>query len=319
LRVEITPGTPLPPDDPSETNAATRPSAVDPRPAVVLLLAVVGLSFAGPLVRLSHAHPLAIAAWRLGFSLIIVAAFLVATGAWREWRSLDRRTALIACGAGALLAIHFWAWNASVGLTTVAASVVLVNIQPAVVAALSAAWLRERPTARQWAGIAIAMGGAMIVVAPELRLARGSGRDAALGDALALLGGVTAALYYVAGRRLRGRLGLWPYVGLVYAACFVSLLALAAALGVALAPQPPRELAIFAALALGPMMLGHTGLNWALRYLRAYAVNVTVLGEPIGAALLAAALPGIAEVPAAATVAGGALILGGVLLTLSRS
>ena len=56
----------------------------------VLCLALIGISFAGPLVRLSHAHPLAIAIWRLGFSLIFIAIALVVTGSWRQWRRLDR-------------------------------------------------------------------------------------------------------------------------------------------------------------------------------------------------------------------------------------
>ena len=107
-------------------------------------------------------------------------------------------------------------------------------------------------------------------------------------------------------------------VALVYGACLVTLLGLAAGLRVPLAPQPPRELAIFAALAVGPMMLGHTGMNWALRYLPAFVVNLTTLGEPIGATLLAALLPGIREVPPAQTVAGGALVLAGVVVALPR-
>src|SRR4051812_40853304 len=113
--------------------------------SLVLFLALVGISFAGPLVRLSHAHPLAIAIWRLGFALIIIAIALVTTGTWRQWRRLDWRGVLIAVGAGAMLAIHFWTWNASISLTTVAASVVLVNMQPALVALLSGTWLHEPP------------------------------------------------------------------------------------------------------------------------------------------------------------------------------
>src|SRR5215475_8747453 len=119
---------------------------------LVLFLALVGISFAGPLVRLSHAHPLTIAIWRLGFALIVIAVALVTTGTWRQWRRLDRRGVLLALGAGVMLAIHFWTWNASIALTTVAASVVLVNTQQAIVAILSALWLREPPTWRQWMG-----------------------------------------------------------------------------------------------------------------------------------------------------------------------
>lgn len=293
----------------------------DARAPLVLVLAVLGVSLSGPLVRLSHAHPLAIAAWRLAFSLVAIAAALLLTGEWREWRRVTRTELGIALGAGTMLALHFWSWNSSVALTTVAASVVLVNTQPVVVALLSAAWLREAPTRRQWIGIGVAMFGALVVAAPDLL---GGARDGAphpralLGDLLALGGALTAALYFVAGRRLRASLSLWPYVGLVYGTCLLVLLALVALTGAPLAPQPPRELAIFAALALGPMLLGHTGLNWALKHSPAYVVNLTLLGEPVGATLIAATLPGIRELPAPATLVGGAVVLAGILLAARR-
>lgn len=287
----------------------------------MLLAAVLGVSLSGPLVRLSHAHPLAIAAWRLAFSLIVIGVALLATGEWREWRRVTRRELTIALGAGAMLALHFWSWNSSVALTSVAASVVLVNTQPVVVALLSAAWLHEAPSRRQWIGIVVAMLGALIVAGPDLLGARGGGPThprAWLGDLLALGGALTAALYFVAGRRLRSSLSLWPYVGLVYGSCLVVLLVLVAATRAPLAPQPPRELAIFAALAVGPMLLGHTGLNWALKHSPAYVVNLTLLGEPVGATLIAAMLPGIREVPGPATLAGGAVVLVGILLAARR-
>ena len=65
-------------------------------------------------------------------------------------------------------------------------------------------------------------------------------------------------------------------------------------------------------------MLGHTGMNWALRHARAYQVNIVLLGEPIGATLLAALLPGIRERPTVLTLAGGAIVLAGILLAERR-
>lgn len=286
--------------------------------SLVLALALAGISFAGPLVRLSHANPLAIAIWRLGFSLVAIAIALAATGSWRQWRRLDRSGVLLAMGTGAMLALHLWTWNSSVSLTTVSASVVLVNMQPALVALLSAVWLREPPTHRQWLGITVAMVGALVVAVPDLMSASSGApapTHALLGDVLALAGAAAAACYLVAGRRLRATLDLWPYVGIVYGSAFVVLLVMAALVNAPIFPQPPREVAIFAALAVGPMLLGHTGLNWALRYFPAYVVNLTLLGEPIGATLLAALLPGIREVPGTATFMGGALILAGVYVT----
>jgi drug/metabolite transporter (DMT)-like permease len=286
-------------------------------PFWVLAAALLGISFAGPLVRLSAADPLAIAVWRLGFSLIIVAAFLVATGEWRQWRSLTARDAGIATVAGVALALHFWAWNASIHLTTIAASVTLVNLQPAIIIGISALFLRETPTRRQLVGIAIAVAGAVVIASPDLgNSGSTAGNNATLGNLLATSAAVTAAIYYTIGRHLRASYGVWAYVGLAYTACFVALLLFAGISGVTLTPQPPRELAIFGALAIGPMLLGHTGMNWALKYLPAYVVNLTVLGEPIGATILGAILPGIRQIPPVVTLVGGAIMLAGVVIAV---
>lgn len=284
------------------------------KPYWVLALAMLGISFAGPLVRLSNANPLTIAVWRLGFSLLIVAVFLVATSEWRDWRRIGGRQFLLALSAGVCLALHFWAWNASIHLTTIAASVTLVNLQPAMVAAISAIALKERPTSKQILGIAIAMVGALIIAAPDF--SRGNEANAPLvGNLLAVSAALTAAIYYTIGRTLRRMLGIWAYVAIVYGAAFVALIAIALFRGVSLAPQPSRELAIFAALALGPMLLGHTGMNWALEFLPAYVVNLTVLGEPVGATLLGAIIPAIHQIPGVSTLVGGAIVLGGVIIT----
>jgi drug/metabolite transporter (DMT)-like permease len=284
-------------------------------PWVVLALAVIAISFGGPLSRLANAHPLAIASWRLGLSLIAVAAFLAASRGWRQWRLLSRAELAAALGAGVFLALHFWTWIASLGMTTVAASVVLVNTQPVIVALLSAVFLHEAPVRRQWIGIAVAVAGAVVVAGPDLLAPGATSRRAVIGNLLALVGAVAAALYFLVGRRLRGKLDLWPYVALVYGACFVTLVVCALAVGAPLWPQRPREIAIFAGLALGPMLIGHTGCNWALRYLPAYVVNVALLGELVGATILAALLPSINEVPPPPTVVGGALILAGIAVT----
>jgi drug/metabolite transporter (DMT)-like permease len=288
-------------------------------PLPVLALALLGISVAAPLVRLSHSDPLAIAVWRLIFSFAFIAPLLLATGQHRQLRALSGMDFAIASAAGAMLALHFWSWNASIGFTTIAASVVLVNLQPAFVGVLSALWLREPPSRRQWLGIVIALAGAMVVAAEWFTAPAPPGRNPALGNTLAVLGAVTAALYYIAGRRLRKTLDLWPYVTVVYGACLVTLVAMAMIRGVPLLPLPARELAIMVALAAGPMMLGHTGMNYALRYLPAYAVNLTVLGEPVGATLLAAIIPGIAELPSLWTLAGGLLILFGVFVTVRKA
>ena len=287
------------------------------RYALVLLIALAGISVSGPLVRLSTAPALTIAVWRIGLSLVIVAVMLATTGQWRQWQRLEPGALGVAVLAGVSLAFHFWSWNASIALTTVSASVLLVNTQPIVVAILSVVWLREPPSRRQWLGIAVAMLGAVVIAAPDLVASAGAAstaRNPFLGDVLALVGAVAAGIYYVIGRRLRAILDLWAYVALVYGACFLTLLGLAWAVHAPIAHQSNRDLAIFVALAIGPMLLGHTALNWTLEFLPAYVVNLVLLGEPVGATIIAAFLPGIREVPSPATFAGGILVLAGVLM-----
>lgn len=216
--------------------------------------------------------------------------------------------------AGIFLALHFWAWNASIQLTTIAASVTLVSLQPAFVVGISVLFLREYPNRIQVMGILVAFIGAMVIALPSVLTGDSAARSALSGNLLAISAAVTAGAYYVIGRRVRASLGIWAYVGIVYFACFVALLAFATARGVVLYPLAPREFEIFAGLALGPMLLGHTGMNWALKFMPAYVVNLLVLGEPIGATLIGALLPGIAQIPSVFTFAGGAIVLAGVVV-----
>jgi drug/metabolite transporter (DMT)-like permease len=132
---------------------------------------------------------------------------------------------------------------------------------------------------------------------------------------LALLGAGFVSGYYVIGRKLRQKLDLWVYIGTVYGIAALVLVAI-----VALDPRaeltgyPASDWLIFAALAAGPMMLGHTGINYALRYVPAFVANIAILGEPVGATVIAWLLPQLREVPSLATLTGALLIGTGILL-----
>lgn len=258
----------------------------------------------GPLVRFSDAPALAIAAWRLVFAVALIALLRALSGGirphGREWRA--------AIVGGVFLAGHFWAWIASIEYTSVASSVALVCMQPVFVAILSATVLHEHPTRAQWAGIVVAVIGAFVIAWGDW----GRGREALFGDALALLGAVLVSVYYVIGRKLRQRLDLWTYTGVVYGVAALVLIGAALASGVEMVHHPGREWLLFGLLALLPTMLGHTGANYALAHYPAYKVNLTILGEPVIASLLAWGLPGIRETPPVQTIVGGLLILAGI-------
>lgn len=282
---------------------------------LVLLIAVLAMSWGGPLVRFATAPALVVAGWRVGFSALFVAAVILGTGGLGALRALTRRDWLLATAAGVCLAAHFWTWIASLSFTTVASSVVLVSTGPVFVALLSATLLGERPARREWAGIGVAVAGAAVIGWGDFA----GGPEPLLGDALAVAGALFGSLYFVAGRTLRPRLGLWTYTGVVYGVAAAVLLGAAAALpATSLTGYPAQDWLVFLALAAGPMMIGHTGVNYALRHVRAYRANLALLGEPIGATLLAWWLPGIRERPSAQLVMGGALVLAGIALGMAR-
>ena len=196
-----------------------------------------------------------------------------------------------------------------------ASSVVLVNTQPVFVAVLSILFLGERPTSRQWLGIGVAVVGAGIIGWGDF----GGGARPLLGDLLAVAGALFVSLYYVIGRRLRQRMDLWSYIAVVYGVAAGVLLGAAAVHpAVAVSGYPGTDWLVFLALAAGPMMIGHTGVNYALRHVRAYVANLALLGEPIGATLLAWWLPGIRERPTAQLLIGGSLVLLGIGLGVLR-
>ncbi len=311
------PSAPRTPDHapPPERPDAADPTGSVPPPAVspwlALVVAVAAISWAGPLVRLATAPALSVAAWRMVFSMAFIGVVLAARGSVLKGARLTGREWAWAVTGGLLLAGHFWSWIASLRYTTVASSVVLVSLQPFIVAVLSAVLLSERPTRRQWLGIAVAMAGAMTVGWGDFAL----GPRALFGDALAFLAAWLVAGYYLIGRVLRRKLDLWAYVAVVYGVAAVALLAAVAVTpGSPMVGFPLGDWLVFLALAAGPMMLGHTGVNYAIRYVPAYVANLFLLGEPIGATLIAWLLPAIAEIPPPQTLAGGALILLGIAL-----
>jgi drug/metabolite transporter (DMT)-like permease len=294
----------------SDTAPAERPPVP---PLLALLVAVLAVSVSGPLVRFTAAPALVVAAWRLIIATLFIAGVLLVRRA--PLPRLTRGEWVLALVAGSFLAAHFWSWTASLDYTTVSSSVVLVSTQPVFVAVLSGMMLGEAATRRQWAGILIAVSGAAVIAWGDFAL----GGTALFGDALALAGALFVSVYYVIGRRLRARLELWWYIGIVYGiAGAVLLLAALAMPDVRLTGYGGADWLVFIALAAGPMMLGHTGVNYALRYVRAYVANLALLGEPIGATMIAWLLPAIAEVPGPQTLIGGLLIIGGIGLTVLR-
>ncbi|OYR71279.1 DMT family transporter [Halorubrum ezzemoulense] len=284
--------------------------AVSPKAA--LATAVAAVSAGAILVRLSEAPSSVAAFYRVLFTTVPLGA----VAAWRYRADLARirpRDLAFAALSGVALAVHFAAWFESLRWTSVAASVTLVQAQPVFVALGAWLLLRERVTRRMAAGIAVAVGGMVSMSFGDFLSGVAVGPRPLYGNALALIGAVAAAGYVLAGRSLRQRISLVPYVTVVYGVCVLVLLSFVLAAGHPLTGYPPREWLLFVGLAAGPGLLGHTVLNWALAHLESSVVSVSLLGEPVGATLLAVAF--LSETPTPATVVGGCVVLLGIYVT----
>jgi drug/metabolite transporter (DMT)-like permease len=291
-------------------------------PLVALAVAVLAISTSAILVRWSDAPNVVKALYRVTFTVVALLPLVVRNRGRAAVTRIDRRDGVVAVAAGAALALHFAAWFESLDHTTVAASVTLVQAQPVFVVAGGWLLLGERVTRRSAAGVGVAVGGMAVLsfgrsllAAVDPTVAAGVDAGTGYGNALALLGAVAVAAYYLAGRSLRRRLSVLPYVIVVYTACAGVLLAVAVERGYPLFGYPLHEWGLFAAMALGPGVLGHTVINWALGHLESHVVSVTLLGEPLGSAVLAAVL--LSEVPSVGTALGGAVVLAGIYLTVS--
>jgi len=284
---------------------------------VAIAFAVISVSFASIFITWSESPPITIALYRLAIATgIIGATILVRTGALRKPNTLlriPRRDAALMALIGAILASHFALWISSLKVEgeSIASSVVLVTSHPLLVGLLSHYVLRER--LNRWMAIGIVLGLAGVV---SIALADyGFAGSLLYADILAFSGGVMAGFYFLLGRRVRQRVALLDYAFVVYASATAVLLVYALAFGSSLAPvgDVPRELILFAALAIIPQIGGHTLYNWALRWVTAPVVSLSLVGEPVGSSLLAWVL--LTQVPTVGVAIGASLALAGIYLT----
>jgi drug/metabolite transporter (DMT)-like permease len=299
----------------SEADAGPR-AGVRWRGYGVLLLAQVAVGSAAVLARTGIAAgvaPLTLAAWRmaLAWGCVVVALALRGGG---DPLSVTRLARLVT--AGVCLGLHFVTWFASLQHVSVARSVLLVSTSP--VWAGLGGWLAmgQRPPARFWGGLALALVGVWAITAGGPASGAAGQPSRLLGDLLAVAGAVFIAAYFLLTQSEQSRIGTWRVVGWTYGSAAASLWLAVAVLGVEAVPRGPAAWASIIALAAVPQLVGHTALNWSLRRFPAGVVGASTLLEPVAAALLAWWL--LSEPLTAGQAAGGGVLLAGVWVAIRR-
>lgn len=295
-----------------------------------LLAGITAASTAAIFIRFAQAEgvpSIVIAAARLTIASLLLAP-LALTRYPSDLRRLTPGEWALALLSGVFLALHFATWITSLEYTSVASSVVLVTTTPLWVALLAPVVLRERVGIAALVGLLLALtGGVVIGLSDACTWASGSltcpslktffGGTAFLGDFLALFGAWMAAGYLLVGRKLRTKMDLVPYIFVVYGMAALVLIGIMLGMGETLFGYAPLAYLWFLLLALMPQLFGHSVFNWALKYLPASFVSVSLLGEPVGSTVLAYVI--FRETPGWVKIGGAVLILVGIYLAAKSS
>ena len=255
--------------------------------ALLVFLAVAGVSISGPMVKWSlacGASPVMIAFGRMVISAAILLIPAIRSGELQVIFKAPKKQLLLACAAGLLLALHYAAWMTSLSFASTFVSTALVCTQPLFVAALSGVLLGEPIKRECIPGAIIAIVGAALIAL----LSMGGEHGSLLGDVLALLGAVFIAGHWLCGRAERKNLPALGYMTFVYMVTALCLLCMSPFLGgfqVTLS-----SMGGILVLALACTLGGHALMTYLLGYVSADVVSFALLGEPIGAALWALVL-----------------------------
>jgi len=274
---------------------------------IVALIGLIGISHAVIFIRLAGEAPaLFLAVMRVGVATLVFAPF-----AWRAWGTgITGRQFLLSIAAGLFLALHFGVWIESVQRLTIAESALLVSLAPIWVIFFEFMLFGRRPGRAHLVSALLCLLGLAIIGWDGLQNPAGD----PVGLLLALVGGIAAAGYFMAGKTVREDVPTSLYVTICYGAA-------ALALGIGFAGTGPSldaitQTALLAAVALGlaSQVVGHTSYNFALGKLSPVFVAICLLGEPVMGTLLG--LVYLGEAIPQATIIGGVPIMMGLWIAV---
>ncbi len=270
-----------------------------------LIIGIFAISTSAILIRWSSSDPLVIGSYRQTFATFLFLPFLL-KDKFQEILNLSSREIFELLIIGILLGAHFGFWISSVKATSVAASVLLGTCHIVYVSIIGWVVFGEKLNSRGIIGTVIALAGIIILFWGDLVEDPGNFR----GNFLAFISGILAGLYYLGGRKHRKNISLPTYAFIVYFSSAVVMWFVVLTQGLEYRSIPNSEFQLFFLMALVPTLLGHTMQNWALAFLPAYVISITLLAEQIGSGLLACYI--FSEVPSLGVLVGGLIVLVGV-------
>jgi len=255
---------------------------------IVLLIGVTSISFSAIFIRYCNDVPAITIA---GYRLVIASVVLVLIALVRRVRftGIGKRERIAAVIGALFLALHFISWITSLKMTSIASSVALVTTNPIFVGVFSWLILKEKQEKELIFGIVLSVGGSLVLALGDGGLSGLviTNKEALIGDLLAIVGAIMGSGYLITGSIIREKVDTFRHILMVYPLAAVILLVIVLVSGLPVTGFQPRSYLNLVHLALISQLLGHTAFNWALKHLKTSMVAITILCEPIGAAILA--------------------------------
>lgn len=178
----------------------------------------------------------------------------------------------------------FLLWMGSLKWTSVASSTIILALQPVFVMMGAYFWFKEKTSLAAIGGMAIAFLGVFLLIGSS---GLSGSKGHLTGDIMSLLGTAAVAVHMLLGQLLLRRLPSFLYSWLVFAVAASVLAVYNVGMNIPMTGYSGREWGIFALLAVVPTVFGHLLFNWLMKYATASTVSMSVLGEPVGASVLA--------------------------------
>jgi drug/metabolite transporter (DMT)-like permease len=246
-------------------------------PAFALTVSLLVLSHSGIFIRLAQADAVAIGFWRMAMVTPVLLLMVLWQGQWRLVKGLKPRqwAGLFLCGF--CLFVHWWAWFLAVQKTTLANSMVLFAISPLFTSLGAWAFFGEKISRRHLIALVFCFAGILALFSGSLRL----DSSKLEGDALGMLASIFFSAYVLASKGARAKLANLPFTLVTYSFSGLLFLSLMGALSVPIGGYGTQTWLAFAALAVGPTLLGHALFTYCMQFFNVSLMNILILTEPV--------------------------------------
>ncbi|WP_206922298.1 DMT family transporter [Alicyclobacillus suci] len=269
-----------------KSNVTTKRQTAQPVILISLFIGLLAVSFSAIFIEWSSAPSAVIGMYRLWMSVFLFLPF--ALKRWHEFLKLTLRDVFLVCLSGIFLGLHFLFWIQSLKETSVTSSMIIISLEPIFVLIGSVAIFHQKVTKTGILCMLCAIIGCVVVASADF----GKGGEHLWGDMLSLIGTLAVSLYMLTGQKVRGTVSGTTYNALVFFVAGLVLFLFNIATKTPLWHYSGRNWLMFALLAVISTVLGHGLFNWLLDTVSATTISMTILGEPVGAIVLAYLLLG---------------------------